>query len=412
MKTRTIQDNQSSSVENTSIQNEISEQVDERGFYLYEWISPDELRMSVQADYLSIVKKASIPLAIITFIMGFIGLAIGGIIGVFGLILITLGVFYTIVFFYLVLRMLHRAYQYTRGADVIITDHHYVTGGRIIAKDDFRGQQQAFEVMERLFREPLFESSQLEEYIKLEQKGLFNQLKEIAYGGGKMIEKIGRSRDSGGIIAVILIGGILYGGMMALVYFLGVFFVAIGAHIFSWFAHRTLLAMNNLEHEVQTLFSEITDASIELKSEKKLSVSLLSEANRNEWKENLSGKLEDSFEIVAKKAEIATKKSIELQKLLSSSKYKDIFNFTKYGMWVKTQILEPLEEIHDLLEKNSNTLESIAKELDIQIKNSIESSHKKPLELQKERIKIQQENIKRILTIIDGYIVKLNGKRD
>ena len=62
---------------------EIREQVDERGFYLYEWISPEELRMSVQADYLSVVKKASIPLAVITFIMGFIGVAIGGVIGVF-----------------------------------------------------------------------------------------------------------------------------------------------------------------------------------------------------------------------------------------------------------------------------------------------------------------------------------------
>jgi hypothetical protein len=57
---------------------EIQEQVDERGFYLYDWISPDELRMSVQADYLSIVKSASIPLSVVTFVMGVIGLIFGG----------------------------------------------------------------------------------------------------------------------------------------------------------------------------------------------------------------------------------------------------------------------------------------------------------------------------------------------
>jgi hypothetical protein len=34
----------------------IEEKVDERGFYLYEWISPEELRMSVQSDYLSIIR--------------------------------------------------------------------------------------------------------------------------------------------------------------------------------------------------------------------------------------------------------------------------------------------------------------------------------------------------------------------
>ena len=46
----------------------IEEKVDERGFYLYEWISPDELRMSVQADYLSIIRAASMPLAVVTLI--------------------------------------------------------------------------------------------------------------------------------------------------------------------------------------------------------------------------------------------------------------------------------------------------------------------------------------------------------
>lgn len=46
----------------------IEKQVDERGFYLYEWISADELRMSVLSDYLGIIRASSMPLAIITII--------------------------------------------------------------------------------------------------------------------------------------------------------------------------------------------------------------------------------------------------------------------------------------------------------------------------------------------------------
>lgn len=53
----------------------IQRQVNERGFYLYEWISSDELRMTLERDYLQIVRWASIPLAIITAIVGFIGFA-------------------------------------------------------------------------------------------------------------------------------------------------------------------------------------------------------------------------------------------------------------------------------------------------------------------------------------------------
>ena len=52
--------------ENTESPEFIERQVDERGFYLYEWISPDELRMSVLADYLSIIRKSSMPLAVLT----------------------------------------------------------------------------------------------------------------------------------------------------------------------------------------------------------------------------------------------------------------------------------------------------------------------------------------------------------
>lgn len=35
----------------------ITKAVDERGFYLYEWISPEELRMTLDNDYLWIVRK-------------------------------------------------------------------------------------------------------------------------------------------------------------------------------------------------------------------------------------------------------------------------------------------------------------------------------------------------------------------
>lgn len=104
----------------------IKEQVDERGFYLYEWISSDELRMTLERDYLQIVRWASIPLAIITAIAGFIGFA-GGVIGTIIAILFVLGFFYLIVGFILLIGFIRRSYLYTRGANVVITDNHYVS---------------------------------------------------------------------------------------------------------------------------------------------------------------------------------------------------------------------------------------------------------------------------------------------
>ena len=75
MLTRTLPSPETKPVEHIQSPEFIQEQVDERGFYLYEWISSDELRITLERDYLTIVKWASIPLAVITGIAGFIGFA-------------------------------------------------------------------------------------------------------------------------------------------------------------------------------------------------------------------------------------------------------------------------------------------------------------------------------------------------
>jgi len=137
------------------------------------------------------------------------------------------------------------------------------------------------------------------------------------------------------------------------------------------------------------------------------SISLLSEASRNEWQENLSGKLAESFELIGKLAGNATDKTVELRKLLESSEYKDIFNFVKYGNWVKSQILEPIESILFLLKKNHNTINSTLQSLENQISQTSDPSLQKPLELQKERLQLQKENFERTMEMLEGYREKL-----
>lgn len=103
----------------------ITKAVDERGFYLYEWISEDELRTTLDNSYLSIVKWWSIPLAIIAAIAGFIGYA-GGLVGTIFAVLMVLGLFYLVVLVILSIKFFYNSYLYTRGANVVITDDHYV----------------------------------------------------------------------------------------------------------------------------------------------------------------------------------------------------------------------------------------------------------------------------------------------
>jgi hypothetical protein len=411
MLTRTLPSTElEAEVENTESPEFIEQQVDERGFYLYEWISPDELRMSVQADYLSIIRTASTPLAVVTLIAGFIGFS-AGIVGIILAVLGVLGIFYTIVLTILIAKMLRKSYLYTRGGNVVITDNHYVSNGEVVERSDFSKQKEAFSELEKTFREPLLEPSGLAEHVAMEKRSLIEHMGNIASGWGSLVQNLGRSRDTAGIVMVLMIAGVLYGGMMALVYFLGVFFVSVMARVFSWIAHRALLAVNNTEHEIQTRFQSITRASIALKSEQKKSVSLLTDAGRGEWTDKLSSRLRDSFTVISEMAGEATDQTVELRDILEKSKYKDIFNFVKYGNWVQWQVYSPIEEILLLLTKNRDTINKTLEELDTQIKENTDPSFQKPLILQKKRFEIQIESITPMIEMLEGYKMKLNPKK-
>lgn len=126
MLTRTLPSPDSHTTDTPAPIQEIADTVQERGFYLYEWISPEELRMTLERDYLTIVRWASIPLAVIAAIAGVLGFA-GGPIGTILAVLGVLTVFYAIVSIILSVKFLYRSYLYTRGANVVITDDHYVS---------------------------------------------------------------------------------------------------------------------------------------------------------------------------------------------------------------------------------------------------------------------------------------------
>ncbi len=384
----------------------ISETVKERGFYLYEWISSDELRMTLERDYLQIVRWASIPLAIITIIAGLIGFAAGPI-GTILAVLGVLGIFYLIVGFILSLQFFYRSYLYTRGANVVITDNHFVSGANIIEQSDKKAVLKKFKKFETIFDEPFLWESRLAEKKAMAKTELFDNLKEIALGWWKILQWVWRSRDSWWIVLVILAAGFLYATMMWLVYFIGIFFIALFGRIFSWLAHRYLIAMNNTEHKIQTLFSDIQESSDNLNRGKENTISLLSDASENEWKENLSGKLAESFEFINKLAKSTTENTIKLRNTLGSSQYKDIFNFVKYGKWVKKQILEPIEEILLLLNKNSDTLQSTISSLDSQIATTTDPSLQKPLILQQDRLKMQVESFQKNIDLLNSYREKL-----
>ena len=90
--------------------------------------------------------------------------------------------------------------------------------------------------------------------------------------------------------------------MMAGVYVIGIFFIALIGRICSWLAHRVLLMTSHTEHQIQTLFGDLDSGARELQSERETMIRLLSEASAGAWREGLSGRIDTALSLLSETA--------------------------------------------------------------------------------------------------------------
>jgi len=82
--------------------------------------------------------------------------------------------------------------------------------------------------------------------------------------------------------------------------------------------------------------------------------------------------------------------SKKLKTTLTGSKYKDVFNFTTFSTWTKNQLLEPINEMIELLSTSLARLDVSISELQSQIVSTKDPSFRIPLETQRKRLQSQR----------------------
>lgn len=188
-------------------------------------------------------------------------------------------------------------------------------------------------------------------------------------------------------VIIFTIASAIFGFMIGLTYFLGLPIVYFFAKIFSKIFKKILLAKSQTEYKIQNLFENIDAHSREIHSEKEKIILSLTDAKNNNWQDNLSGKIFENFHTLNTHTEKAVNESLTLKKTLENSeKYEKIFNFGKYDSWIKNEILTPILELLDLIEKNILLLQNTKNALEKQISETTDPSHRTPLELQKTRL--------------------------
>ena len=112
------------------IPEKIQTDIEEKGFHLYKWISPEEVKLSIERDFLKVLKTVGGPLAIVSVLIS---------LPFFGFLPALLGVFFTCVFIgiffiflYLFFLSLRRTNLLTKSAFVVLTDSSISLGGKIV----------------------------------------------------------------------------------------------------------------------------------------------------------------------------------------------------------------------------------------------------------------------------------------
>lgn len=382
----------------------IQKDINDRWFHLYRWISPDEVKLSIERDFLWALKFAWIPLAIISLLMWFISWL--NIIVFFLTIFLGVG----LIFLHLLLLSIKRSRLLSKSAFVVMTDSSVSLGWKIHKLSDISGMKKDMNNVENTFEEKLFWESRLSQ----SKKWLTQDVMEQLFWGYKAIFSMSENKrfmrsdkDAIGWMLVMIALYTAYIAIMACVYFIWVLFLLVLWKLITkantWYLMKRWASVI----KINSLFWEIDVSSDEIKGKKQALKSLLLRARENDWKDGLLLDINAWIESINDSAQDAVMQVLWLKNAITNSRYSDMFRFEIYNNWIKKQIQTPLTDILALLESSRDTLELTRWNIQEQIKNTKKPELKGPLKLQLTRIEMQIQETEWFIPKIQNSIDSL-----
>ncbi len=395
-----------------SIPKEIQDDINEKWFYLYNWIWEQDVKESIERDFLKLIDKIGIALSI-----ALIGPSI-----VFLLLEFILG-FYIYFFWFLLILNIYFLYYLTNLAikrssilrknyQVLITDSAISINWKIrdLEENKIISNSNLNNIW-TLFEEELFAKSNISNSKKWLKDKVTKQLLSWYWKILKLSSNTSsRNRNQWGWIMILFALYTIYIASLAFIYLFWIFFIAIFWKVLSIINKKILLIRG---HEVTTInnnFKKIDKQSLLLIKEKNNLTILLNQANKSEWKDSLLTKINSWIKKINSSASVSIDVSIKLKQNIQKSEYKKMFNFSIYNSWIKKQIYIPLKQISDLLQKNLDKLNENKISIEKEIIKTIDESFKWPLIASKTRTIIMIQDVEKHILNMNTYINKLKIK--
>jgi len=389
-----------------SIPKPIKRDIEDRGFHLYKWISPEEVKLSIERDFLWVLNTMWAPLwifAVLTWLLTGLN---------FIVFLWTIFLWVFGIFLYLLYLSIRRSFILSRSAFVVMTDSSISLWGKIHKLSDVSGLKSDIKNVSETFEEELFEESRLSGSKKRLGREVMDQLfgwYEKIFSGTSRFSRIWGNSDDIRILLVLIWLYTLYAGIMAFVYFVWVFGLLIFWNIITKFNSWYLIKKWHTVLKINGLFSQLDSDSEGIKDEKRNLRQLLSEASENKWQDGLLLKIEDGIKSINTYATDAVESVIDLKHTIEWWKYKEMFSFQVYNNWIKKQIEKPLSDILELLLQNKVILINTRNDIETQIENTKKIDLQSVLDLQLQRVNMQLKDIDTFIPSLESSIKKLQS---
>lgn len=380
----------------------IQKEINEKWFFVYNWIDEKEIKTSIQIDFLEKLYYASLPILIIFGAIWFfvqsssklLILTIWWLIGFLSIIMII----------YLIIISIKITLKAWKISHLIITNKYFSINKKILELQDWNKiilDKETQKIWET-FHEELFKNSELKEKKDLVFKSLIKKSEENFYTILKFAEDIDKRLAS---LVYIIFGAFWVASF--LIYIVWIFFAAI-LWIFINFAIRKYLIFKwNKILKINEDFKEIEKFSLNLINEKEILQKNLFEASENEWKDGLLLKINSWIEKVNKNANNSVNKNLELIKELKTSDFDKIFDYNLYNSWLKKQIATPIIWIIELLEKNIKVLDNQIFENEKIVQNTENINNQNQIIFSIERLKSRKNEIEKHIFTMKSYLEKL-----
>lgn len=374
----------------------IQREINEKWFYVYNWIEAKEIKQKIQLEFLKTLPW--LWFLWIVFLLIWISMwKIEWVIFVTTLLMVS----------YTIILSISKAIEWSKISHLILTTSHYSLNKKIKKIEDWGYIKLENDILKisKDFNEPLFWKNWTQILLKEETK----KTSDLIFDWFNAINKVwGKSKEAMQVKSVILIIYITFIVSAWILYFFWILISLFFWIFINFITKKYLIAKWNIIVFIEEKFKDIEKHSSLLKQAGNSLTNRLIEARNNQWQDWLLLKINKGIEVVNKEVNSAMNENLQLINKIKESSFNSIFNYWIYNSWLKQKIANPIKWIIKILETNISIIEDEIKNNSITINNLKDNKLISNVELSNVRLNMKKEEIQWYLINMNWYLLKLN----